>query len=474
MNKTNSSGTNPSVITPGSSTVRVGRKRHLVAAAMAISSITLLTFVAIGLYLRDHTLAPVSVAGLPTTHMVSSPRLVTELTASASVYRLALQTTDGKITKYSLADMGLTADIPGTILAAEGQHVDFWHTLRVPLKLHIDQSKYVAFLREHSAQATVPATDATLTMSDGKVTIVPEKDGSGNRVANAFATVMTTAANLDSQPLHLNPGPIRPYITTAALQADKTSLEKVLRQHIALNIGKDNITPSANDIASWLILTPDYATSSIKTTVNREVVRQYLETVVAPYTNAPADTVTPTGDDGSVSIIEQSGGGTFTNEDEVVDNLSGQLLKAKDQQVTIAISGSTPKTVKSYSHPKWLIVNLTTKRIYAYEGTNLVRSFLVSAGAPATPTVQGTYQIYAKYASQDMRGLNADGTNYFQPNVQYVNYFYKDYAVHGNYWRPLSYFGSVNSSHGCVGIVNRDAAWVYSWAPIGTTVVVHA
>jgi len=72
-----------------------------------------------------------------------------------------------------------------------------------------------------------------------------------------------------------------------------------------------------------------------------------------------------------------------------------------------------------------------------------------------------------------MSGPNTDGSRYVQPNVPWVNYFYRDYAIHGNYWRPTSYFGNVNSSHGCVGLLTNDAAWLYAWAPIGTAVVVH-
>jgi lipoprotein-anchoring transpeptidase ErfK/SrfK len=72
-----------------------------------------------------------------------------------------------------------------------------------------------------------------------------------------------------------------------------------------------------------------------------------------------------------------------------------------------------------------------------------------------------------------MTGPNADGTRYVQPNVPWVNFFYKDYAIHGNYWRPNSYFGNINSSHGCVGVTPGEGAWVYNWAPVGTTVVVH-
>jgi lipoprotein-anchoring transpeptidase ErfK/SrfK len=98
---------------------------------------------------------------------------------------------------------------------------------------------------------------------------------------------------------------------------------------------------------------------------------------------------------------------------------------------------------------------------------------LISSGANGTPTPVGRFKIYAKYGSQDMRGPNTDGSEYFQPAVPYINYFYKDYAIHGNYWRPSNYFGNINSSHGCVGITVSDSKWLYSWTSIGTPVVIH-
>jgi lipoprotein-anchoring transpeptidase ErfK/SrfK len=45
-------------------------------------------------------------------------------------------------------------------------------------------------------------------------------------------------------------------------------------------------------------------------------------------------------------------------------------------------------------------------------------------------------------------------------------------ALHGAYWHNL--FGSgVRLSHGCINLPLDSAAWLYKWAPVGTTVVVH-
>jgi lipoprotein-anchoring transpeptidase ErfK/SrfK len=53
--------------------------------------------------------------------------------------------------------------------------------------------------------------------------------------------------------------------------------------------------------------------------------------------------------------------------------------------------------------------------------------------------------------------------------------------IHGNYWGAKSVFGSVNTSHGCVGLSdtkgandpNTPAAWFFNHSLIGDVVVVE-
>jgi lipoprotein-anchoring transpeptidase ErfK/SrfK len=107
--------------------------------------------------------------------------------------------------------------------------------------------------------------------------------------------------------------------------------------------------------------------------------------------------------------------------------------------------------------------------LYAYQNGQLVNTFLITAGAPATPTPIGEFHIWDKVALQTMTG-----PGYVQPRVPWINYFdHSGDAVHGNYWRPSSVFGNVNTSHGCVGVQVDQAEWIYNWAPIGTTVITH-
>ncbi|HLO16452.1 MAG TPA: L,D-transpeptidase family protein [Anaerolineales bacterium] len=114
---------------------------------------------------------------------------------------------------------------------------------------------------------------------------------------------------------------------------------------------------------------------------------------------------------------------------------------------------------------RWIDVDLTNQRVYAYEGDTVVNSFIVSTGVWRTPTVTGKYKIYIKLVSGDMRG-----PGYFLPDVPYIMYFYKSYGLHGTYWHHN--FGTP-MSHGCVNLSIADAAWLYNWSYLGTVVNVH-
>lgn len=114
---------------------------------------------------------------------------------------------------------------------------------------------------------------------------------------------------------------------------------------------------------------------------------------------------------------------------------------------------------------RWIDVDLSQQRVYAYEGEAVVNSFLVSTGTWQTPTVTGEYKIWIKLRYTDM-----SGPGYYLPNVPYTMYFYKGYGLHGTYWH--NNFGTP-MSHGCVNLSLPDAEWLYNFASVGTVVNVH-
>jgi hypothetical protein len=114
---------------------------------------------------------------------------------------------------------------------------------------------------------------------------------------------------------------------------------------------------------------------------------------------------------------------------------------------------------------RWIDVDLSDQMTYAYEGNEIVQSFLVSTGTWLHPTITGQYYIYVKYEYADMAG-----PGYYLPNVPYVMYFYDGYGIHGTYWH--SNFGTP-MSHGCINLTIPDSEWLFYWADVGTLVNIH-
>jgi len=140
----------------------------------------------------------------------------------------------------------------------------------------------------------------------------------------------------------------------------------------------------------------------------------------------------------------------------VPDDSTGQSLALDSVQAQYSAEGR---------NERWIDVNLSEQRVYAYEGDTVVNSFLASTGVAETPTVTGTYKIWIKVRIQDMYG-----PGYYLPDVPYVMYFYEDYGLHGTYWH--NNFGTP-MSRGCVNLTVDDAAWLFDWASVGTVVNVH-
>lgn len=140
----------------------------------------------------------------------------------------------------------------------------------------------------------------------------------------------------------------------------------------------------------------------------------------------------------------------------VDDNSLGQSVPPDKARIQYPAAGNGER---------WIDVNLSEQRVYAYEGDVVVNSFLVSTGVAETPTVTGEYQIYVKVRIQDM-----SGPGYYLPDVPWVMYFYEEYGFHGTYWH--NNFGTP-MSRGCVNMRIDDAAWLYDWASVGTAVNVH-
>ena len=142
----------------------------------------------------------------------------------------------------------------------------------------------------------------------------------------------------------------------------------------------------------------------------------------------------------------------------------GQTLRVPSEDALELIESMYPR-LDPVQYPssteRWVEVDLSEQLAIAYEGTNPIKAFVISTGVGNSPTVTGTFRIWAKIAMQDMSGGSRAAGNYYHlkdvPNVQF---FYRGFGFHGTYWH--SNFGTP-MSRGCVNMTKEDAKWLFEW-----------
>ncbi len=462
--------------------LKIKSRHHLIPFAI-VGGIIITTGLFVGFFttVAHSSLTDIYVAGLPVKADISQIELQKQITTASKTYKMKVKYTDGKTKSFPLAVTGVSVDVKKSAAKAKAsinhsfaRRLEWWNPINLELVTKSDDAGLYSFVTKEVTQVKTAPTDASLVISNGAATITPEGEGNGSTVNNAQKAVAQNAKTLASQPLVLKPMKLKPAITASDLESGKAKADAILAKSVSFTIAGNNVAATPTDIGGWLDVSPVPNAKTVDVTVNSGKVLQYIDKVARRYVTPPHSRLVTTTDTGQIVLDNGSDGVDVVNKEQTASDVAKKVAKDPSVSTSLAVQYTAAKTVETQAYDKWFVADVTTKRMYAYENTTLVRSFLISAGAPATPTVLGTYKIYAKYPSQTMTGFNADGSRYRQPDVPYVNYFTGGYAIHGNYWRPASYFGNINSSHGCIGINVDDAAWIYNWAPIGTTVVTHS
>lgn len=436
-------------------------------------------FIGLGLLLAislKYSFITVSLAGHPINQNVDIAQLKNELQKSAANYTIAVKTP--KASKvYSLSKTGVSIDldtsIENAVVAKKPKNLlkrlAFWTKYDMPLDLTTNQKTIEKFVDKQLTVVLSKPKNATIKVAEGNSSIVKEINGKGYSISDPQTTLLGHISYLNKNPIILAESNLSAKVTKAEALKAKAIVDTYLKRKVNFDITGVVITATPADIGRWLEITPVAKNKTIDVEINSGKVLEYLDNIAAPYVSPPKNAIALPGS--SRVLIPGRSGVDIVNKEALASEISKQILSKPTINQTLSVQYQTYKTVTATPHDKWIAVDLTSKVLYAYENTKLVNTFLISGGAPGTPTVEGTYKIYTKLASQDMSGPNADGTRYSQPDVPYVNYFYADYAIHGVYWRPDSYLGNINASHGCVGMNVTQAGWLYNWAPVGTTVI---
>ncbi|MDR1495976.1 MAG: L,D-transpeptidase [Clostridiales Family XIII bacterium] len=162
----------------------------------------------------------------------------------------------------------------------------------------------------------------------------------------------------------------------------------------------------------------------------------------------------------------------IANREELAAQIEENMLAGKNIKLTPEYETIPYETEEiGADFGKWVETDLTRQVTYLWNGNKKLKTYIVSTGKELTPTITGTYKIYMKRDHHDMRGYDPiKKKNYVTEDVRYISYFEGAYAYHAAYWHNS--FGT-QVSQGCINMKEPEAKYLYEWAVVGTTCIIH-
>lgn len=450
-------------------------------SAGALALIALLVSGFSSQYFKGKTMPGVSVAGISSTAK-NPTQLKNQLEVQKKNMSVSFKTEE-KTLQPKLEEIGYQIDVDKTVTNAMNAKrrsgiltkVAFWRKSSVPAVIAVNDNLLSQYLETNTPNLSKAPQDAQLAFDANQAafTITTQADGQGPNTYRLKNELINTGGSLSKSTIKVGIARKGPAITEAKLQPILQPANDLVSRKIVLSGLGFSYRAKPADIAAWVTPTPQ-PDGSIKLIIDSAKVQSYVESIGKKISSSPQDKkVIKDETTGAEVVIQEGRDGTELADRQNLANAIAQSLKnGQDTTQTMNITTAAYKTVNMNAYDKWIEVDLSEQRTTAYERTNPVKNFLIASGTRGHETPTGEFSIWLKVRSQTMKGgSKASGDYYDIPNVEWVSYFYQDYALHGAYWRKV--FG-YPASHGCVNMTNDDAHWVFDWAPVGTKVIVHA
>ncbi|WP_230194799.1 Ig-like domain-containing protein [Streptomyces sp. NBC_00080] len=332
--------------------------------------------------------------------------------------------------------------------------------------------------------------------SEAQIKITPA-DGSDNASINNSAAVTVSKGTLTTVTMTTSDGTA----VEGALSADKTSwkpntqLERSTTYKVAAE-AKDSGGLVAHENASFTTVSPDNSFIGNFTPENGSTVGVGMPVSInfnKEITNKAAVqkgvTVTSTSGQEVVCHWFSTQRMDCRPEDYWKENSTVTLKLALDGvEGADGVIGVQQKTVTfKVGRNQVSYVDAKTKQMKITHNGAVIKTIPISAGSPDNKTYEGQMVMSEKFKETRMNGATVGFTDddgkgeYDIKDVPHaIRLTNSGTFVHGNYWGAKSIFGSVNTSHGCVGLSDTKGAndsgtagyWFYTNSIVGDVVVV--
>lgn len=319
--------------------------------------------------------------------------------------------TDKKTFAVSLQEIGI--DIASLSSAKNAATYSFWQRIipfsslyimanrQAPIMVEFDDDRLKYFAEQVQKEGFVPAVNASIAVTDGKVVLVPaqpSKEYPVEVVASAIKDAEFTLATNVS----LTPKTAPAERTNTEVKEALKDAQRAVNTPLKLKVDAESITLDKQTIGSWLVFTEDPATKKLQVGLQHDVVTKYLQKIQSKIYKAPGTTRVQLIDGREVSrqTGETGRGIDIGNTIALLDTV---LKKGKQDTVMVPIAAIPARTVfdKQYSNTDaGLSAMLTDLAGSKGFGVSIMELGGRSANINGNKrfTAASTYKLYVAYA----------------------------------------------------------------------------
>ena len=226
------------------------------------------------------------------------------ISSTVNSYGLKVEYANNKITSYKLSDLGIAPNYTLTennlknIATNISNRLEVWKINKTNIVFKVDSAKLSAFNSAHLTQIINPPKNANIALSNGQVILSDSSVGKEYGFTGGINAVLSSAKLLDQKPIILSVISVNPPISTEQLTPQKSILTAMLSQSASISINGEIITPSANDIGSWINVDVNPKNGKVSTSINQANINAYLSRIAYRYTKPTKDQLVLAGADG--------------------------------------------------------------------------------------------------------------------------------------------------------------------------------
>jgi lipoprotein-anchoring transpeptidase ErfK/SrfK len=452
--------------------VHVRTPRHVWAITFSLFFL-IISLYSFELFYQTHLLLGTKIAG-QNLSFKTREQADYALRANIQKFSTTLKVGDQSLTPTA-NDLGIRFEVERTLNAVfvkqqrDGifSHLQLWANHDTDITVSVDTDRFTRYFDQFKQYNSEPTRDALVRIKNENVDIVPEISGQVRGFKDPYPEALKAATKLQPVILQQETYLESPLVTKDRLERIRPQIEKIINTPIHFKQDTYSFAPSKEVVARWLVFT---GSDNLGISIDETQVLAYLDSVAKQHLTTPHPTVSSTVNGVTKELSRGSNGFDFADKSLLIANITSALKEGSPLRYEVPIESVMSPTITAGDTPKWLDVNLTSHLVTAYSYQDKLRTIPFSAGTSLEPTVRGNFTIYKKERKQDRY---TSGIPSLLPNVEYVSYFYRDFAFESSPWLPLTTFGVSDSSHGSIDIMPQDAAWLFDWSAIGTAVVIH-